>query len=120
VVRHVAARGEPCASLVIHRDGRWWPTERDGLRDAVENLIADGVVPTTFRVVVVEVRKNHMPVRLFTHGGERSPATSAATGRAHVDFVNPLPGSYLILGDDRATGKLGRRTTGPNRNDASN
>jgi hypothetical protein len=116
VVRHVAAAREPCGSLVIHRDGRWWPTERDGLRDAVANLVADGVVPATFRVAVAEVRKNHMPVRLFTHSAMQSPATSGPDGPGTVGLANPLPGSYLILDAQRAllatTGRPGSWDSG--------
>ena len=79
-------------SLVVHRDGRWWPAESAGLREAIAALQAEGVLPPDFRCAVVEVRKNHMPVRLFTEG---------AAGR-RAGLRNPLPGSYLVLDDRRA------------------
>jgi hypothetical protein len=98
VVRHVSSSGESCGSLAIHRDGRWWPSERDGLRDAVQNLIADGAVPPDFHVVVAEIRKNHMPVRLFT---KRVPAQASGNTRM-TGLINPIPGSYLLLDARRA------------------
>ena len=92
ILRAVAASGEPLGSLVVHRDGRWWSSESEGLREAVADLIRTGVLPQEFRYAVVEVRKNHLPVRLFTiieeEGGEK--------------LVNPLPGSYRLLDAERA------------------
>jgi hypothetical protein len=92
ILRAVAASGEPLRSLVVHRDGRWWPSESDGLRDAVTGLIGSGVLPADFRYAVVEVRKNHLPVRLFT-------IVDQERGEG---LVNPLPGSYRVLDAERA------------------
>lgn len=92
ILRAVAASGEPLRSLVVHRDGRWWPSESDGLRDAVTGLIGSNVLPAEFRYAVVEVRKNHLPVRLFTIAEQER-------GEA---LTNPLPGSYRLLDADRA------------------
>jgi hypothetical protein len=91
-LRTAAASGAPRRSLVIHRDGRWWPAESAGLREAIDALKAEGALPNDFRCGVVEVRKNHMPVRLFTE---------TASGR-RAGLRNPLPGSYLLLDDRRA------------------
>jgi hypothetical protein len=92
VLRRVIASGQPLGSMIIHRDGRWWPSERDGLREAVEALKEVDILPPTFRYGVVEVRKNHLPVRLFTKYGNGPDR----------QLVNPLPGSYLIFDSDRA------------------
>ncbi|MDQ6830217.1 MAG: hypothetical protein M3081_15275 [Gemmatimonadota bacterium] len=113
LLRRVAGSGDAVDSLVIHRDGRWWPAERDGLRDAIRTLTDEGVLSTLFRCAVAEIRKNHLPVRLFTertHGSVRR-------------LANPVPGSYLLLDGERAVlattgrpdawdGRRGGRTAG--------
>jgi hypothetical protein len=92
ILRAVAGTGEPLRSLLVYRDGRWWPSESDGLREAVDGLIAAHVLPGDFRYTVAEVRKNHLPARLFTLAPlERGEA-----------FLNPLPGSYQLLDAARA------------------
>ncbi|MFL5384736.1 MAG: hypothetical protein ACJ8GN_19610 [Longimicrobiaceae bacterium] len=91
-LRHVVASGQAVRSLIIHRDGRWWPCEGDALRQAIERLQQEGILSGDFRAAAVEVRKNHLPVRLFS-----------APGRAESRTIrNPLPGSYLVLDEERA------------------
>jgi hypothetical protein len=92
ILRRIAATDRAPDSLVGHRDGRWWDSDRRGFREAIEALQAEGVLPAGFRYALVEVRKNHLPVRLFT---ER-----IVNGRAVR--ANPLPGSYLLLDGERA------------------
>jgi len=76
---------------VIHRDGRWWPSEQAALREALVRLQNDNVLPPDIRCAVVEIRKNHLPVRLFTVVKENGS-----------EFLqNPLPGTYLILDRQR-------------------
>ena len=91
-LRTATGSGALRRSLIVHRDGRWWPAESAGLREAIAALQAEGVLPQDFRCAVVEVRKNHMPVRLFTE----------SVGGRHAGLRNPLPGSYLLLDDRRA------------------
>jgi len=92
ILRRIAVADRVPESLVAHRDGRWWASDRDGFREAIDSLQAEGVLPASFRYALVEVRKNHLPVRLFT---ERT-----VNGRAVRS--NPLPGSYLLLDSERA------------------
>jgi hypothetical protein len=61
------------------------------LKEAVANLIRDKVLAEDCPVGVVEIRKSHFPVRLFTKVG--SPANQ---------LLNPLPGTYLVLDRQRA------------------
>src|SRR5260370_36353663 len=83
--------GHGIQSIVIHRDGRWWPSEQAALREALIRLQSDHVLPPDVRCAVVEIRKNHLPVRLFTAVKENSS-----------EFLqNPLPGTYLILDSQR-------------------
>ena len=77
------AAGAPLRSIVIHRDGRWWSREDDALTAAIIELKRNGTLAADCRVAVVEVRKSHLPVRLFT--------------RTTSGYENPMPGSYLKL-----------------------
>ena len=74
-------------SIIIHRDGRWWPSESAALHNAVENLKTKNILPADVRCAAVEIRKNHIPVRLFT-------VSADAIGRM---LQNPLPGTYMVL-----------------------
>jgi len=89
--RKVAASSGRIRCAVIHRDGRWWPSESQGLKHALAQAKVEGLLDAGFTYVVVEVRKHHAPVRLLTQASE--------AGR--VLLRNPLPGSYLALDDHR-------------------
>ena len=91
-LRSIHQDGYPITSFVIHRDGRWWPSESAGLQNAISSLKSAGVLPPDVRCAVVEIHKNHMPVRLFT---------SVEDNRSEL-LRNPLPGTYLNLDSQRA------------------
>jgi len=82
-LRSARAANAPLRSLVIHRDGRWWPPEDHALSAAVAELKHANVLAADCRVAVVEVRKSHIPVRLFTRNG--------------AQWENPMPGSFWVL-----------------------
>jgi hypothetical protein len=100
-VREAKKLGVPLKSLIVHRDGRWWSNEDLAITEAVAELHADGTLSKDCQIGVVEVRKSHLPVRLFSvlNGGKGS-------------FENPMPGSHLILNEAEAiltpTGQPGR------------
>jgi hypothetical protein len=89
-IRSIVRQGQRIKSIVIHRDGRWWPSESAGLKEALTDLIKDKTLDSDVRCAVAEVRKNHMPIRLF----------SSVTGQ--TNFQNPLPGTHFILDSNRA------------------
>jgi hypothetical protein len=91
LVRAMAAAGHRLESLIVHRDGRWWPSEAKGFQTALNRMQADGVLRTDLKWAVVEIHKNHLPVRLFTLSGSRGSAL----------MQNPLPGTYLVLDELR-------------------
>jgi hypothetical protein len=91
LVREMASAGHQLGSLVIHRDGRWWPSESRGFHKALARMQADRVLPADVKWAVVEIRKNHMPIRLFTYSEQ---------GRSGL-LQNPLPGTYLVLDERR-------------------
>jgi hypothetical protein len=90
-LREIRADGVPIRSFIIHRDGRWWPRESQALQAAVSALIEDGTLDGDCRVGVLEIRKSHLPVRLYTC--TESPVST--------QLGNPLPGSYLQLDERR-------------------
>lgn len=100
-VREAKRLGVPLNSLVVHRDGRWWSNEDLAITEAIAELQSDGTLSKNCQVGVVEVRKSHLPVRLFS---------VLKAGRAALE--NPMPGSHLILNNAEAiltpTGQPGR------------
>jgi hypothetical protein len=79
--------GEPIKSLTIHRDGRWWPSEQDGLERTLNKLKRSGILQEDISVAVVEIRKTHVPIRLLTRKLYKDNAF----------FANPIPGVYRVL-----------------------
>lgn len=100
-VREAKRLGVPLNSLVVHRDGRWWSNEDLAITEAVAELQGDGTLSKECQVGVVEVRKSHLPVRLFS-----------VLNAAKNSLENPMPGSRLILNSNEAiltpTGQPGR------------
>jgi len=90
-LREIHQAGHPLRSVVIHRDGRWWKREGQALKEAVSNLVREKILTTDCVVGVVEIRKSHFPVRLFT---KLAPPSN--------QLLNPLPGTYLVLAQQRA------------------
>lgn len=90
-LREIYQAGHPLRSIVVHRDGRWWKRESQALKEAVANLTRQGILAADCTVGVVEIRKSHFPVRLFTKVAAPSN-----------QLLNPLPGTYLVLDRQRA------------------
>ena len=90
-IRSIVQDGHQIKSIIIHRDGRWWPSESLALQETVASLKKEGILPEDFCCAVVEIRKSHLPVRLFTVVEENSR-----------EFLqNTLFGTYLILDSQR-------------------
>ena len=98
--KKVQSEGYSVRSLLIHRDGRWWPSEQVALGTAVESLWDEGLLPEDFRCAVAEIRKSHLPVRLFT--------TAQVGRKQHLN--NPIFGSYRVLDARRVVLATTRRT----------
>lgn len=105
------AQYEEIRTVVIHRDGRLWPSERDGARRAIERLKAEKVLPPEATLTAIEVSKTSpVSFRLFDVITERGRAAS---------IENPQVGTYHLAGPADAyvcaTGRAFRRpgTTNP-------
>lgn len=117
ILRKEAALGVRIGSVVVHRDGRVWQSERVGMRRALEALKAEGAVAADATLTVLEIPKSSpVPLRLFETAGEdgRRPWVEnpqvgchhvingvegylCATGRAfpHPGTVQPLHVRYV-------------------------
>jgi hypothetical protein len=72
-------------SVVMHRDGRSFASERRGLHAAIDKLISDGILPVDVEIGIVDVRKSSAD-HLRLAGGQSLGA-----------LTNPLVGSYFVL-----------------------
>lgn len=92
-VKQIATQGFHLESIIFHRDGRIWPKESEGIEDALNRLRSEGIIGGSVRHAIVELRKTHLPVRIFSVAGPPNDLTT---------FQNPFPGCYLILDEGRA------------------
>lgn len=90
--------GETISKISVHRDGRWWNDEKKGFNNAMNNLVGKGILPRNLAYNVVEIRKNHIPLRIFTVDNENNNEFQR----------NPLHGTYLKIDN----GRLILNTTG--------
>jgi hypothetical protein len=67
IIREEArARTEPVRSIVIHRDGRVWPSEVRGAQKALTFLKREGIIGQDASVTILEIAKSSpAPVRFF-------------------------------------------------------
>lgn len=79
--------------IVIHRDGRAWPSEIEGLREACTTLAQEGFIDDGWQLTVLEIAKSAAaPMRLFNVRPPRD-------GRGFT-VENPLVGSWVGTGDE--------------------
>jgi hypothetical protein len=88
-VRKIVQEGFKVESVVVHRDGMWFPSERKGFELAFSRLRQEKVLSESARCCVVEIHKTHKPIRLFSVSENAS------------DYRNPVPGTYLMLDSNR-------------------
>jgi argonaute-like protein implicated in RNA metabolism and viral defense len=95
----VGARSEPIRIIVIHRDGRIWPSEIAGARKALEFLKREGIVDPGAILTILEIAKSSpAPLRFFD--------VVERDGQARV--YNPQVGLYHISNDDAYLCATGR------------
>src|SRR5581483_8522684 len=90
--RHVR---RPPKSVVVHRDGRAWPSEIDGIRDACISLAKEGIIDPGWQLTVVDISKSApAPVRYFQ--------TIPSHNRQGLRVENPLVGVWSAFTDDES------------------
>jgi hypothetical protein len=79
--------------IVVHRDGRAWPSEIAGVSDACAHLAADGIIDPQWQLTVVNISKTAAaPLRMFSiYPGRDGHGTSVE---------NPVVGSWIGTGND--------------------
>jgi hypothetical protein len=109
-------------AVVIHRDGRSWPCEIDGIRDACQALAKRGVLDDGWQLTVVEISKSApAPLRFFNTTPSNSgrgpwienPSVGCWTkftgGEAYVCTTGrpfKIPGTAIPLHIKRAYGEM--------------
>ena len=93
------ANKDPIRVIVIHRDGRMWPSEIKAAHAAVEYLRRAGTIDSGATVTILEFPKSSpSPLRLFD--------ISERYGKEWIE--NPQIGLYHISGDDGYVCTTGR------------
>jgi hypothetical protein len=93
LIRDEAAdrKGERFRHIVIHRDGRLWPSERDGIHAVFDRLKRNGALPSDATLTILEIPKSSpAPLRLF----------DVQQTQRGVRVDNPQIGRYEIRGDE--------------------
>lgn len=79
-------------SIVVHRDGRIWPTEIAGLNSACRKLAEEGLVADDFKLSVFEIAKSS-PAPLRIYKVAHIPGQENRVG-------NPEMGEWMKLSDE--------------------
>ncbi len=76
--------------IVIHRDGRTWPVEIEGLKEACRQLAVEGHLDQDWQLTVIEIAKSApAPLRLF------DVKRSKTRQRFYVEVKNPMVGNWI-------------------------
>jgi hypothetical protein len=102
--QEVASRKwESIRHVVIHRDGRLWPSEHDGINSVFSRLQRDGTLPADATLTILEIPKSSpAPLRLF----------DVRRIQQEIKVDNPQIGQYEIRGNEGyvcTTGRAFRR-----------
>lgn len=100
IIREEAgARPEPIRVIVIHRDGRVWPSEIAGARKALEFLKREGLVDPNATLTILEIAKSSpAPLRFF----------DVIDRDGQTKVYNPQIGLHHISNDDAYLCATGR------------
>jgi len=83
---------KPIRKVVVHRDGRIWPSETSGAKKAFAAMAEDGLVDREVEVSIFEILKSSpAPLRLFSF---EEPTKQNPNG-----VINPVLGSWLKLSE---------------------
>lgn len=90
----------PIENIVIHRDGRLFQSEKDGILQAIEILKGKGIVSESCSVSILEIPKHSIvPFRLFDVTAEFDMRTER---NDNGKVLNPAIGSYVMINEREA------------------
>lgn len=85
--------GKTIKKITIHRDGRLFSEEQQGILDAFSDLSHEGLVTADYDVNIIEVPKNSIiPIRFFNKKFDEYSKTEIIS--------NPLVGTYIIFNNN--------------------
>jgi len=85
ITQEAHATTEPIRKIVLHRDGRTFPSEITGARRAIEKLKAGAILPADAELSIVEVHKhNSVPMRLVSWDEKSNQLFKPCIGKAVV------------------------------------
>lgn len=83
----------PIKKIVIHRDGKLYPSEKAGIESALKKLSDVGVIESDYSCDFLEIRKtSRTPFRIFK--------VVTPTGSHNKIVQNPQIGTYVPFGDE--------------------
>jgi hypothetical protein len=79
----------PIRHIVLHRDGRAYPSEISGARRAIDTLVDDGILPADATLTVLEVHKSSsVPLRIYSPDPRHSSVLKPTIGEALITSEN--------------------------------
>lgn len=89
----VCSRNTAISNIVVHRDGRTWDSEIEGLLLAVDKLKQDAILPGNAKLTILEISKSSLvPLRLF----------ELVIENGEFNIRNPQIGSYYVADENEA------------------
>ena len=106
-------RGQPLRNVVLHRDGRVWPSEISGAQEALKLLKNERIVGEDASITILEISKS-APARLRLYALLKSHQ-----GR-NLWIENPEIGTFYIPGAEAFLCSTGRAFPRPGTNTGRN
>ena len=89
IIGRLAQGAAPMHHIVLHRDGRAYPSEILGARRAIEALVADGLLPGDATLTVLEVHKSaSVPLRIYGLDPQRGSVRKPPIGEVLITHEN--------------------------------
>lgn len=95
-ISHLAQNSEyPILKIVVHRDGRIFKSELNGIQRSIKCLVEKGVLPENVEITIAEIPKySVISLRLFEIRNEYNILTTQSDNN---NVLNPKIGSWMIL-----------------------
>lgn len=87
--------------ITLHRDGRLYPGEIKGMKDALNRLAKEGIIEEDYNCNFVEIKKtSRVPIRFFD--------TTTPQGSMQEMIENPMLGTHMMFGNNAFLCTTGR------------
>lgn len=104
LVNHIQVFAEnsddPLRNIAIHRDGRVFKSEIQGVKKAIDHLILSKVLPEDVSINIVEIPKSSkVPFRIYEVVNQFDIWEAS---RDNGEVLNPSVGTYLVMNEEEA------------------